>query len=237
MDYLANQKLRSYSKKIESRPQDLFDQEFHFLLRSTLANPKEWSKSQKSALIDGVLSYFSGMDGWDYIAEDSWQNIFFFATHNDVLECLKLIAEKCDDVPENIRLRKILKEVRRIRLRQRNPIYDINQTPSVEFKDIGFKLAIIHQLMFEENKLHPKFDVHLFAEEYTKSCIDLEMRGASEEGAEYLRNLDIPSYSNKTPKVAPANIYYHPTCFSGHLGGSVVERLPLALVMVPRSWD
>ena len=233
----SESKIEKLLKKIESRPQELFDQEFHFLLRSTLAIPKEWSKSQKSALIEGILSYFSGMDGWDYIAEDSWQNIFYFSTHEDVLECLKLIAEKCDDVPEAIRLRKILKEVSRIRHRQQNPIYDINQTPSIEFQDIGFKLAVINQLMFEENKLHPKFDVHLFAEEYTRSCIDVEMRGASYEAGEYLRNLDIPSYSNKTPKVAPANIYYHPTCFSGHLGGSVVERLPLALVMVPRSWD
>ncbi|MBN6710825.1 hypothetical protein JFL47_12400 [Haemophilus haemoglobinophilus] len=212
----SESKIEKLLKKIESRPQDLFDREFHFLLKGTLATPKDWSKSQKSVLIEGILSYFSGMDGWDYIAEDSWQNIFYFATHNDVLECLKLIAEKCDDVPENIRLRKILKEVRRIQHRQQNPIYDINQMPSVEFQDIGFKLAVIHQLMFEENKLHPKFDVHLFAEEYTKSCIDLEMRGASDEGGEYLRNLDIPlSLLEQVDviKLSPYSQIYHGICF------------------------
>ncbi|STO54787.1 Uncharacterised protein [Canicola haemoglobinophilus] len=216
----SESKIEKLLKKIESRPQDLFDQEFHFLLKSTLATPKDWSKSQKSALIDGVLSYFSGMDGWDYIAEDSWQNIFYFATHNDVLECLKLIAEKCDDVLEASRLRKILKEVRRIQHRQRNPIYDINQTPSVEFKDIGFKLAVIHQLMFEENKLHPKFDVHLFAEEYTKHCIDLERRGASDEAGEYLRNLDIPlSLLEQVDviKLSPYSQLYHCVCFPSPL--------------------
>lgn len=216
----SESKIETLLKKIESRPQNLFDQEFHFLLRSTLATPKEWSKSQKSTLIEGVLSYFSGMDGWDYIAEDSWQNIFYFSTHEDVLECLKLIAEKCDDVPEVIRLRKILQEVNRIQHRQQNPIYDINQTPSIEFQDIGFKLAVIHQLMFEGNKLHPKFDVHLFAEEYKRYCIDIKRQGSSSEAGEYLSNLDIPLYLLEQVDVIKLNPYsqiYHGICFPSPL--------------------
>ena len=216
----SESKIEKLLGEIESRPPQLFEQGFCSRLRSVLPSSKEWSKSQKSALIDGVLSYFSGMDGWDYIAEDSWQNIFFFATHNDVLECLKLIAEKCDDVPEAIRLRKILQEVSRIQHRQQNPIYDINQTPGIEFQDIGFKLAVINQLMFEENKLHPKFDVHLFAEEYTKHCIDLERRGASDEAGEYLRNLDIPLSLLEQVDVIKLNPYsqiYHGICFPSPL--------------------
>ncbi|MDO4698915.1 MAG: hypothetical protein Q4A60_09670 [Pasteurellaceae bacterium] len=161
-------------------------------LELALSQSNKWTNNKKSRLIEAVIQVFEGMDGWNFISAESSQTIFEITQSEMTLKCLKLIAESIDDVPEIKRLNRILKEVERIQHRQKNPIYDLSQRPSITFKDEGLKLAIIHQLMFIENKLHPKFDIQLFSEEYTKYCIDLDLCGASSEAMEYLLNLEIP---------------------------------------------
>ena len=88
------------------------------------------------------------------------------------------------------RLALILKEVARIQNRLKHPIYDKNQTPSVQFKDIRLKLAIIQQLMARE-ELKPIFYYKLFVEEFTHF---VDVRLPSSEAGEYMLNLDITQY-------------------------------------------
>ena len=102
------------------------------------------------------------------------------------------------EIPEIQKILYILSEVDRIKSRQRHPIYNLNQKPSVIFNDPGLKSAVINQLMYRQSKLKPTFDIKLFAEEYTACFINPELRGASIEAGEYMYET-----MEKYPKVFP----------------------------------
>ncbi|MCF1505583.1 hypothetical protein L0F51_17665 [Afifella sp. H1R] len=62
------------------------------------------------------------------------------------------------------------------------------------FKDFGFKLLVIEELMYRRDDLRPRFDVHEFAEEFDKREISVEDDGYAiiPEVARYFRDLAIP---------------------------------------------
>lgn len=152
-------------------------------------------KSEKREVIQAVISFFEGMDGWNFIALESWRNIHYISVNPNVMKALNLIVEKIDDVwYESRRLSLILEKVSTIQHRQENPIYDHNTTPSVPLKDKGLKMAVINQLMFLENKLKPRFDYSIFAEEYKERCLDYEFIPMEPEAESYFSNLDIPQF-------------------------------------------
>ena len=64
----------------------------------------------------------------------------------------------------------------------------------IEFSDFGFKLAIIQELMYHQDLLKPKFDLHEFIEWYDKRKIDIEKEGYEliPEVTQYFKDLQIP---------------------------------------------
>jgi len=64
----------------------------------------------------------------------------------------------------------------------------------IHFKDFGFKLSIIQELMYEKELLLPKFDLHEFVIWYDKREIDLEEEGYDpiDEVTQYFKDLPVP---------------------------------------------
>ena len=64
----------------------------------------------------------------------------------------------------------------------------------IEFKDFGFKLSVIQELMYNKELLKPKFDLYEFAEWYDKREIDIEKEGYEPiaEVTQYFKDLPIP---------------------------------------------
>ncbi|MGS2760930.1 DUF6892 domain-containing protein [Sinomicrobium sp. M5D2P9] len=64
----------------------------------------------------------------------------------------------------------------------------------IEFKDFGFKVAIIHELMYRKKLLQPQFDVYEFVEWYDKRTIDIEEECLEPipEVTQYFKDLPIP---------------------------------------------
>ncbi len=62
------------------------------------------------------------------------------------------------------------------------------------FKDINFKLAVIQELMYNQEVLEPAFSIDEFVESYEKREIDIEKEGYDPipEALDYFRNLEIP---------------------------------------------
>ncbi|MCV6628857.1 MAG: hypothetical protein OIF50_03255 [Flavobacteriaceae bacterium] len=64
----------------------------------------------------------------------------------------------------------------------------------LEFKDFGFKLSIIQELMYNQELLEPKFDLYEFVDWYSKRSINLEEEGYEPipEVTQYFKDLQIP---------------------------------------------
>lgn len=60
-----------------------------------------------------------------------------------------------------------------------NNKYSIKKTghPAIPFTDFNFKLAVIDVLMYEKNRIEPKFDLYDFIRYYKKRRIDIEEEG------------------------------------------------------------
>ncbi len=132
---------------------DSFDQaHFYNHLKSHLPEAAQnWNDEQKNEFVRAVLSTFEGTFRWDTYHAEHHANILDMCNAKGTMrDCLCFVAELFPDVEQGKRLALILKEVARIQNRLKNPIYDKNQTPSVQFKDIRFKFAIIQQLMAKE---------------------------------------------------------------------------------------
>ena len=152
---------------------------------------KNWSNEQKNEFVRAVLSTFEGAFRWDYYHAEHHANILDMCNAKGTMrDCLRFVAELFPDVEQGKRLALILKEVERIQNRLKTPIYDKNQTPSVKFKDVRFKFAIIQQLMAKE-QLKPVFNYRLFVEEFSY-FIDPDF--PSSEAGDYMLNLDITQY-------------------------------------------
>ena len=194
-------------------PNLLETEEFYQELKKTL--PKralEWTDEQKNEFIRLTLYIFEGADAWDYIHAEDPLNIFELTqTKGRTIDYLRFIAETLPGLQQTSRLLYIIKEVERIRKRQENPIYDLNQIPSVKFQDIGLKLAVINQLMFKDETLKPKFFLEIFREEYKKYFLNPLYGLDREKAGEYMKDLDIPvSLLNKIEylEINPTSEFY-----------------------------
>lgn len=63
-----------------------------------------------------------------------------------------------------------------------------------QFTDINFKLAVIQELMYNQELLQPAFDLHKFADNYAERKIDIEAEGYDviPEALAYFEQLPIP---------------------------------------------
>lgn len=167
---------------------------------------------QKNEFIRLTLYIFEGVDAWNYIYAEDPLNIFELTqTKGRTIDYLRFIAETLPGLQQTSRLLYILKEVERIRKRQENPIYDLNQVASVKFQDIGLKLAVINQLMFKYETLKPKFFLEIFREEYKKYFLNPLYGLDREKAGEYMKDLDIPvSLLNKIEylEINPTSEFY-----------------------------
>lgn len=172
---------------------DSFDQaHFYNHLKSHLPEAAQnWNDEQKNEFVRAVLSTFEGTFRWDTYHAEHHANILDMCNAKGTMrDCLCFVAELFPDVEQGKRLALILKEVARIQNRLKNPIYDKNQTPSVQFKDIRFKFAIIQQLMAEQ-QLKPVFNYQLFVEEFSYF---IDPGFPSSAAGDYMLNLDITQH-------------------------------------------
>lgn len=180
-------------KLIRLATTDSFDQaHFYNHLKSHLPEAAQnWNDEQKNEFVRAVLSTFEGAFRWDYYHAEHHANILDMCNAKGTMrDCLRFVAELFPDVEQGKRLALILKEVARIQNRLKNPIYDKNQTPSVQFKDIRFKFAIIQQLMAKE-QLKPVFNYQLFVEEFSYF---IDPGFPSSAAGDYMLNLDITQH-------------------------------------------
>ena len=180
-------------KLIRLATTDSFDQaHFYNHLKSHLPEAAQnWNDEQRNEFVRAVLSTFEGAFRWDYYHAEHHANILDMCNAKGTMrDCLRFVAELFPNVEQGKRLALILKEVARIQNRLKHPIYDKNQTPSVQFKDIRFKFAIIQQLMAGE-QLKPVFNYQLFAEEFSYF---IDPAFPSSAAGDYMLNLDITQH-------------------------------------------
>ena len=74
-------------------------------------------------------------------------------------------------------------------------LYPMTKPADNDFKDLGLKLLVIDELMYQQECLAPKFDVRAFAKEWTKRQISIEEDGYAiiPEVKKYFQNLAIPT--------------------------------------------
>lgn len=188
----AEEELEPMMKFIQEANRDSYKNEaFYQKLKDKLPKEtKHWTDEQKNEFMREMLSKMEGMDGWYFISAEHPLCIFELSkVGSTTLDCLRLAADTFPNLEQSERIYNILKRVEYRKERQRNPIYTTKKMPEIGFKDVGFKLAIIHQLMFNEEKLTPKFDMVEFANE--SQCF-IDAIGANREATHYLLNLDIP---------------------------------------------
>lgn len=138
-----------------------------------IKNTADWDNAKKIAFIEKVRLERTGMAGWDYIGPDSPEVIFELATSENlrnIYEAAIAIYPECDEAKE---LQRILDLARYRMERMANHIYKQHSNPSVKFKDFGLKLAVVNELMFNQEKLTPKFERKAFLLEQQK-CINME---------------------------------------------------------------
>lgn len=143
------------------------------LVANFIKNAADWDNAQKIAFIEKLRFARTGMAGWDYIGPDSPEVIFGLATSENlrkIYEATIAIYPECDEAKE---LQRILDLAKYRMERMANPIYKQHPNPSVKFKDFGLKLAVVNELMFNQEKLTPKFEREAFLLEQQK-CINME---------------------------------------------------------------
>ncbi len=206
-------------KLISLATPESFDQAaFYHHLKSHLPTASlHWSDEQKNQFVKAVLSTFEGAFRWDYYHAEHHANILDMCNAKGTMrDCLHFVAELFPEVAQGKRLALILKEAKRIQNRLKNPIYDKNQTPSVQFKDVRFKFVIIQQLMAKE-QLKPVFDYPLFVEEFHYF---IDPAFPSSEAGNYMLNLDIAQH--QLNQISDLNLNYYSGDFSFlHLPGEV----------------
>lgn len=76
----------------------------------------------------------------------------------------------------------------------RPKVFAIAKPAQNRFRDFGFKLLVIEELMYRQKVLLPEFDIHAFAAEYQKREIQVESEGFGiiPEAKAWFANLPIP---------------------------------------------
>lgn len=198
----------------DAKPSSYSNENFYQTLKRRLPKEtKHWNDEQKNEFIQKMLSKIEGMDGWYFIRAEHHFNIFELANAGStVLDCFR--ADTFQNIEQSERVYKIIKQVEYVKERQRNPIYTIKM-PNIGFKDVGFELAVINQLMYQDNLLTPKFNMEEFANE-SKRLIDIDA-GANWAATLYLLNIDIPKNmldNMQTLEISSSALYkniYFPT--------------------------
>ncbi len=67
------------------------------------------------------------------------------------------------------------------------------KSKAIKFTDLNFKLAVIQELMYNQNLITPEFDVYEFVESYEKRKIDIDDEGYDPipEVLQYFENFEV----------------------------------------------
>lgn len=141
-------------------------------VKSLLNKAENWSDEEKKAHIKAVYYSRTGMSGWDYISPDSTEVIWELAKKEKLRNIYKQAAALLPESEEAQDIYRVLALAEKRRQSWVNPTYNRNQTPSVKFSDFGFKLAVVNELMFNQEKLIPKFELQAFLDEDSEQCIN-----------------------------------------------------------------
>ena len=89
---------------------------------------------------------------------------------------------------------KIIKAIEKNKANEKysEDFYNDMEEGYLQFDNFNFKLAIIQELMYDINVLHPEFDIYEFAKEYKGEEIDTESETVIEPALDYFKNLQIP---------------------------------------------
>ncbi|UII26498.1 hypothetical protein LVD15_24910 [Fulvivirga maritima] len=129
---------------------------------------------------------------FDSIQSKKWNSaVRSIAVKKPLRQSLELLLKK---LPESAYLTELAQLVTESHEFKNKPkVFPINKSPKVKFKDFGFKLWVIEELMYNQEVLQPKFDIYEFAKEYDKRQIDVESDGYDliPEAKKYLQQLDM----------------------------------------------
>ncbi|MEP2237478.1 MAG: hypothetical protein ABJI22_03890 [Maribacter sp.] len=133
-------------------------------------------------------NHFSG----SIILDD--KEIFFddFSINENPNYCIKKLTYKDEEQPYALYISSNLEAKKEIP-KDKYILQPITEE-HIEFTDFGFKLAVIEELMYTQEVLHPKFELYEFIEWYTKRKIDIEEEGYEPiaEVTQFFKDLQIP---------------------------------------------
>lgn len=141
-------------------------------IKTLTQRAKDWSDENKRKLINAVYHSRTGMSGWDYIGPESTEVIWELAKEEKLRQVYQQAAALLPDCEEAKKVYHVLALAEKRRQSWITPTYHRNQTPSVIFNDFGFKLTVVNELMFNQEKLAPKFELQAFLDEDSEKCIN-----------------------------------------------------------------
>ncbi len=146
---------------------------------------RQWKKTYKQELLK-IETDFEG------IQQKRWRTALRrVAVSKVTVKGIELIVKKFPEHEKVSILRSLLADADDFKNKPK--LFDINNKPSVIFQDVGFKLLVIEELMYEQKLLKPMFTLEAFAAEYTKKEIDTNSNVAIPEVLKFYKNLDIPA--------------------------------------------
>ena len=113
------------------------------------------------------------------------------AVSRSIFKSIEVLVKAFSEQPKTQILLKLLKEANTFKNKPK--LYDLGQKPQILFKDLHFKYLVIEELMYSQEILKPRFDINMFAKEYSKREMDIEDEGYEiiPEVKKYFENLDI----------------------------------------------
>lgn len=113
------------------------------------------------------------------------------AVSKNILKCVKILDEKLPEASYHYSIKRLIEEAEFFANKPKKYIFC--KKPITVFKDFHFKLLVIEELMYRQKVLKPIFNIHKFAEEYTKREISVEEDGYEPiaEALKYFKQLDI----------------------------------------------
>lgn len=207
----TEQQLEQFLEQVVFTPLDIQtyqSQQAEALLQSTIANYERLLRENKyeSHLGTSAQTYRerdektlqahratlnliqSDFDAWNRKRRDkAVQRLAVSATTR---KAFKVIETKLP-APYAERIGALLKEAEDYSSRPK--LYPSHKPSENRFKDFGLKLLVIEELMYRQKVLAPQFDIHLFAKEYEKREISVEIDGYEiiPEVETYFKNLPI----------------------------------------------
>lgn len=131
-------------------------------------------------------------NSFEQVLKEDWQKAYKkLAVSTKAHKIFTLLTKEYKGCEEVKTITKLLEEAKAFKTKPKK--FELNTKPQTMFKDFGFKLWVISELMYRQQIVQPKFSLEAFASEYTKREIDRESDGYEiiPEVQKFFKNLDI----------------------------------------------